>query len=235
MEKVNNDNLAALPGESHTFKAIDIAGKNSNGYDVTEEQATRTLNNSTRWPEEVTLKVGAQVMLVHVSFAMRYPADEQNWTQGLVNGSTGKVIKFSTQAEFDGGGGDRDEEMEEYRYDDKRLYPVIDFEGRNGLKHPPVLVPIMDISVENAAGKMEAKRLQIPLILAWCVQHCAPPLTNRAITIHKAQGMTLSRVKVDLQGTFDVGQAYVALSRATSLEGLELRGFNSKQCVFPRV
>lgn len=41
--------------------------------------------------------------------------------------------------------------------------------------------------------------------------------------------MTLSRVKVDLQGTFDVGQAYVALSRATTLDGLELRGFNYKQ------
>lgn len=54
-------------------------------------------------------------------------------------------------------------------------------------------------------------------------------LTRRAITIHKAQGMTLNRVKVDLKGTFDVGQAYVAISRATSLDGLELRGFDLKQ------
>ncbi|KAG9094464.1 hypothetical protein FRC07_011301, partial [Ceratobasidium sp. 392] len=40
---------------------------------------------------------------------------------------------------------------------------------------------------------------------------------------------TLDRVKVDLRGTFESGQAYVALSRCTSLEGLEVQNF------FPRV
>jgi ATP-dependent exoDNAse (exonuclease V) alpha subunit len=45
-----------------------------------------------------------------------------------------------------------------------------------------------------------------------------------AVTIHKAQGLTLERVMVDLaRGAFADGQVYVALSRCQSLEGLSLK------------
>jgi hypothetical protein len=53
---------------------------------------------------------------------------------------------------------------------------------------------------------------QYPLRLAW------------AVTIHKAQGKTFDEVVVDFgRGTFAPGQAYVALSRCTSIDGLVLR------------
>ena len=63
--------------------------------------------------------------------------------------------------------------------------------------------------------KMESKVVgtftQYPLKLAW------------AVTIHKSQGMTFDRMHFDLlHGTFAPGQAYVAISRMRSLEGLTL-------------
>jgi hypothetical protein len=60
------------------------------------------------------------------------------------------------------------------------------------------------------------RRQQLPLRLAW------------ALTIHKAQGCTLDWLICDLDGCFTAGQAYVALSRARSMAGLQIRNFSPR-------
>ncbi len=68
---------------------------------------------------------------------------------------------------------------------------------------------------DEKSKKIEEEELgtfiQYPVKLAW------------ALTIHKSQGLTFSRVNIDVgAGTFSSGQTYVALSRCRSLDGLKL-------------
>ena len=87
-----------------------------------------------------------------------------------------------------------------------------------GQKHPVGRVAwekvrqVWNASEQRVESEVVGSYKQIPLIPGW------------ALTIHKAQGLTLEDVRVDLgSGTFASGQLYVALSRATSLDGLSFQ------------
>ena len=69
----------------------------------------------------------------------------------------------------------------------------------------------VDTETKKVSREVVGTFQQVPLRLAY------------AVTIHKAQGLTLDKVYIDFDhGMFAHGQAYVAFSRARDLEGLEI-------------
>lgn len=167
----------------------------------------------------------------------------KNMDDGLVNGSIGKVIGFMDEAKFDryhnaesgdcsmkddgtlatqqpneSAGAVSKTKLFDSVAASSRMWPVVRFALADGTSRDLLCQPeIWKVELPN--GEIQASRSQIPLILAW------------ALSIHKAQGQTLERVKVDLGKVFEKGQAYVALSRATSMKGLQVLRFDPKKVV----
>lgn len=95
-------------------------------------------------------------------------------------------------------------------WSDKRVFglrcPKVRFDnGRVQLLEP-------ERFTQSSAGTGSLRRLQLPLKLGW------------ALTVHRAQGCTLSRAELLLEDAFAHGQVYVGLSRVKSLDGLWIKG-----------
>ena len=117
---------------------------------------------------------------------------------GLVNGSRGVVTGFASEQ------GKKDASL---RTEDVTGVVVKFTTGRTQ-------TIARDVKAIEEGNVQKAKRAQFPLRLAW------------AISIHKSQGQTLDLLEVDLRGCFEYGQAYTAVSRATSMDRLRVLNFD---------
>jgi ATP-dependent DNA helicase PIF1 len=97
-------------------------------------------------------------------------------------------------------------------------FPIVHF--LNGII---LEIPYKEYLLEE--NNSSCKKKQIPLIHSW------------AITIHKAQGMSLEYVKTDIGNSiFEYGQAYVVLSRIKDINGLSLINIDySKIFAHPKI
>lgn len=223
VEDANSIRMRQLGGQEQRFEAKD-------GGTLTDENIRNKILDNCLAPRTLTLKKGAQVMLI------------KNIDETLVNGSLGKVVGFMSDDQFgsymaDQEACEEDDPEENLNPEQKKIrakyelsksvtrevWPVVRFAIADGTTRD-LLCQREVWKTELPNGEIQASRAQVPLILAW------------ALSIHKAQGQTLDRVKVDLGKVFEKGQAYVALSRATSLHGLQVLRFDrTKVNAHPKV
>ncbi|KAK0658589.1 ATP-dependent DNA helicase PIF1 [Lasiodiplodia hormozganensis] len=221
-DAANQKRMHRIKSPVHTYLA-------KHGGIITDPDTRKKLLSTCTAPEVLQLKQTAQVMLI------------KNIDDTLVNGSLGRVIGFANKETFFHGRWHR-EVQDEYQElhpstapfttvdgapeNRSPLYPVVRFQLRSGNTRTVLCKPerwaverwVPDPKADGGWVVEElATRTQVPLILAW------------ALSIHKSQGQTLDLVKVDLGRVFETGQAYVALSRATSMDGLQVLNFNPRK------
>lgn len=184
--------MQTLRGEIHTYWATDTGS-------AEKQYRDKQLSNLMA-PPELQLRIDSQVMLI------------KNTDETLVNGSMGKVIKFVDPATWN----KPEVPEEEGKAKNPKgatvggvKYPLVRFpiQGQPG-QYREVMIQPETWKIELPNGEVQASRSQVsrgvmhymtlnssqlPLILAW------------AMSIHKSQGQTLDRVKVDLNKVFEKG------------------------------
>lgn len=216
VRRINDRELAQLPGQALTYSCVDDFAWSKRYDNLGDKQvrcqklmdyALKALEDHSL-EQKLVLKKGMLVILVI------------NWDldSGLANGSQGTIMGFEKQNEkiFP-------EVPHRWDYSSHKNWLIRTFVKRTAVQEWPIVHfqngrtrTIYPRCMVNELGDDEPynllSRTQIPLTAAW------------AMTVHKAQGMTFSRVIVDLKHTFEPGQDYVALSRAETLRGLKVEG-----------
>ena len=96
----------------------------------------------------------------------------------------------------------------------QQMWPVVRF--KDDMEMPILPIKNKDVSYYKnfPFEQVRTYEVTVPLVLAW------------AITIHKSQGLTLDHLRVDLKETFSDGQVYTAISRARSIDTIQVDNFS---------
>lgn len=187
-DTINQEQLATLEEE-----LVTMTGSMTGSFDL------KSLPTS----KELTIKVGAQIMMLNNDPAGRW-----------VNGSIGQIKKIK---EINSSDSDTKEAK-------SIIIEVLLSDGKK-VEVAPFTWEMYNYFYDDDKGIIDSSTAgsftQYPMKLAW------------AVTIHKSQGKTFDRVILDIgNGTFAHGQIYVALSRCTTFEGLTLKRPIQKRHIF---
>ncbi len=177
---------------------IYLTTTNAGAEQINRERLAKLKSAPTTFTAEIEGEFGKEYLPTAIELSVKPGAQVMmlnNDAEGRwVNGSIGEITEITHDAE----GG--------------QIINVALAEGET-VPVAPFTWEIYNYFVEGAQLQSEVvgSFTQYPLMLAW------------AVTIHKSQGKTFDKVIIDFgRGTFAHGQAYVALSRCTSLEGIIL-------------
>ena len=199
---VNEHNLKKLnelTTEKVIIDATDDKYDSTGAIDVSKLRISKSRTETGGLETTLHIAIGARVMMtVNI-----------DTTDGLVNGVMGKVMAFKKNEKGR-------IHMILVKFDDQKVGKAAKTTSKYRQDYPNC------VPVERHKGQYQKHgnkgaqitRMQFPLTLSW------------AVTIHKCQGLTLQNIVVDMKGKFNRGQAYVALSRVKSLQGLYITNFN---------
>ncbi|USP82420.1 hypothetical protein yc1106_09694 [Curvularia clavata] len=245
VDRVNSENIRRLPSESRTYRCLDNFRwkPHHQGDESLIKYTMRATNGSNtlqqlkehRYEACVELKEGMRVVL-------QSNLDPQS---NLVNGTQGTIVGFelydpkklpSKASGKPSSTGERnaclkgphaeyaEDEILGYAKDNRHpSWPIVEFDDG---KTRTIYADCSYSELGNEEKRrQEGQPRQEPSLLS---RTQIPLVAGYAITVHKSQGMTLSRVIVDLSAAFEASQIYVALSRARSLKGLKVLGLPRK-------
>ena len=200
----NNQRLQEILMPLHVLQAVDRYPKN-----VSKQEIERILSKGRSYTGgldlEVSIKEGARVMLTN----------NVDISDRLINGQIGTVTRILVNEVS------QKPSIVYIKFDDEDAGNLVIDKSGDMFAIENKVVPIKPIlaKIKLNPGKRsspEIERLQFPLALAW------------ACTVHKVQGLTLNKIVISFdlfkQRSFNYGQTYVAMSRATSLQGLYVLG-----------
>jgi len=216
-----NDNkielLDSLNKEDYSDESIKLFCKNAN-VDVINAQKLNEIDKNPVFfymkeeGKEYQLKILKKNCLAEETLMLKEGAKvmfiQNDFDNGIVNGTQGEVVKFDEYTTYTKDG-EEDKVFPNVPYvkllKDKRVVPVV-----------PGKWEVEEYDEKSQKNVVVARINQMPLKLSW------------ALTIHKSQGATFDNINIDLSDVFEYGMGYVALSRATSLGGISLSGYNQQ-------